>query len=52
MSSEEEIEKCIEMCQPNIIMHTNSTYPCPVDELNLNYIIHLKNMVLKITSLK
>ena len=43
MSSEEEIEKCIEMCQPNIIMHTNSTYPCPVDELNLNYIIHLKN---------
>ena len=24
-------------------MHTNSTYPCPVEELNLNYIKWLKN---------
>ena len=43
MSSEEEIEKCIEICKPDVIMHTNSTYPCPVEELNLNYIYHLKN---------
>jgi N-acetylneuraminate synthase len=43
MSTEEEIEKCIEVCNPDVIMHTNSTYPCPVEELNLNYIHHLKN---------
>lgn len=43
MSSEEEIEKCIEVCNPDVIMHTNSTYPCPVEDLNLNYITHLKN---------
>jgi N-acetylneuraminate synthase len=43
MSTEEEIEKCIDECSPDIIMHTNSTYPCPVEELNLNYIIWLKN---------
>ena len=38
MSTEEEIEKCIEACKPDVIMHTNSTYPCPVEELNLKYI--------------
>jgi N-acetylneuraminate synthase len=43
MSTEEEIEKCIDECSPDVIMHTNSTYPCPVEELNLNYIIWLKN---------
>jgi N-acetylneuraminate synthase len=43
MSTEEEIEKCVESCCPDIIMHTNSTYPCPVEELNLNYINWLKN---------
>ena len=26
MSSEEEIERCIEACDPDIIMHTNSCY--------------------------
>ena len=43
MSTEEEIEKCIEVCKPDVIMHTNSTYPCPVDELNLRYIDHMKS---------
>lgn len=43
MSTEIEIEQCINSCDPDIIMHTNSTYPCPVEELNLNYIIWLKN---------
>lgn len=38
MSSEEEIEKCVAICNPDVIMHTNSTYPCPVSELNLRYI--------------
>jgi len=42
MSTEDEVEKCVEACSPDIIMHTNSTYPCPVDELNLQYINWLK----------
>lgn len=43
MSTEEEIEKCINSCSPDVVMHTNSTYPCPVEELNLNYLIWLKD---------
>lgn len=43
MSTEVEIEKCVQCCEPDVIMHTNSTYPCPVEELNLNYIKWLKN---------
>jgi N-acetylneuraminate synthase len=42
MSTEEEIEACVNACSPDVIMHTNSTYPCPVEELNLRYIEHLK----------
>ena len=42
MSTEEEIEACVKACSPDVIMHTNSTYPCPVEELNLRYIEHLK----------
>lgn len=42
MSSEDQIEKSVEYFQPNVIMHTLSTYPAPVEELNLNYILHLK----------
>jgi N-acetylneuraminate synthase len=42
MSTEEEIEACVAICKPDIIMHTNSTYPCPVKDLNLNYIHWLK----------
>jgi len=47
MSTEEEVEKCINSCNPDIIMHTNSTYPCPVEELNLNYIKWLKEKYFK-----
>lgn len=43
MSTEEEIEKAVEIAKPDVIMHTNSTYPCPVEDLNLRYIEHLKN---------
>jgi N-acetylneuraminate synthase len=43
MSTEEEIEKCVEICNPDIIMHTNSCYPAPYEELNLKYILWLKN---------
>ena len=42
MSTEEEIENCVEACNPDVIMHTNSTYPSPVEELNLNYINWLR----------
>lgn len=38
MSEEEEIEACINACNPDVIMHTNSTYPSKVNELNLSYI--------------
>jgi N-acetylneuraminate synthase len=42
MSTEEEIEVAVEASQPDVIMHTNSTYPCPIEDLNLNYIKYLK----------
>jgi N-acetylneuraminate synthase len=42
MSTEEEIEKCVEVTKPDVIMHTNSTYPCPVEELNLRYMEHMR----------
>lgn len=43
MSTEDQIENCISNCNPDVIMHTNSTYPSPVNELNLEYITFLKN---------
>ena len=43
MSTEEEIEKAIEVAKPDVIMHTNSTYPCPPEDLNLRYIEHLRS---------
>ena len=42
MSTEEEIEECVKICNPDVIMHTNSTYPCPPEDLNLRYLEHLK----------
>ena len=42
MSTENEIEKAIQVSQPDVVMHTNSTYPCKANELNLNYIDFLK----------
>jgi len=47
MSTEEEIEKCVEVCSPDVIMHTNSTYPCPVEDLNLRYITWLQDKYTK-----
>ena len=43
MSTEEEINACVESCSPDVIFHTNSTYPSPVSELNLSYITWLKD---------
>lgn len=43
MSTEEEIENAVEVAKPDVIMHTNSTYPCPPEDLNLRYMEHLKS---------
>jgi len=43
MSDETQIESCIRACDPDVIFHTNSTYPTQVSELNLAYITWLKN---------
>ena len=43
MSTEAEIEECVEICNPNVIMHTNSSYPSKINELNLQYITWLKD---------
>tara|TARA_Y100001963_G_C6764395_1_gene441432 strand:+ start:915 stop:1730 length:816 start_codon:yes stop_codon:yes gene_type:complete len=43
MSTEKEIEECIEVCNPDVVMHTNSTYPSPVPDLNLKYINWLQD---------
>jgi len=42
MSTEEEIIDMVQVGNPDVIMHTNSTYPSPVEELNLNYITYLR----------
>ena len=42
MSNEEDVITCIKQCNPNVIMHTNSTYPSELKELNLNYITWLQ----------
>jgi|TARA_R100000657_G_C4675392_1_gene121016 N-acetylneuraminate synthase len=42
MSNEEEVENVISVGSPDLVFHTNSTYPSPIEELNLNYINWLK----------
>jgi len=42
MSDEEEIEHAVKISNPNLIFHTNSAYPSPIQDLNLNYIEWLK----------
>ena len=42
MSEEKEIENATMISNPDLIFHTNSTYPSPIGELNLNYINWLK----------
>ena len=42
MSTEEQIERAVVVCDPDVIMHTNSSYPTPIDELNFRYIKWLK----------
>ena len=42
MSTEKEIEEAVERYSPNVLMHTRSTYPANVKELDLRYIQWLK----------
>jgi len=42
MSTEKEIEIAVELGKPDCIMHTNSSYPAVVEELNLDYITWLR----------
>jgi N-acetylneuraminate synthase len=47
MSTEKEVDDAINLLVKHsdniVVMHTNSSYPTPVDELNLNLIPYLKN---------
>jgi len=38
MSTQKEIDVAIQASKPDVVFHTNSTYPSPISELNLNYI--------------
>lgn len=43
MSTELEVKKAIEVSGPDVVFHTNSSYPSFFDEINLNYINWLKS---------
>jgi len=43
MSTEDQIVEAVCHANPDVIMHTCSTYPSPVEELNLLYIKHLQD---------
>ena len=43
MSTEKEVEAAVKHARPDLIFHTNSTYPSPIGELNLRYISWLTN---------
>lgn len=43
MSNEDEVHRCIKSCNPDVVMHTNSSYPSKIEELNLGYIKWLKD---------
>lgn len=44
MSTQEEIDEAIRVGKPNVVFHTNSTYPSPNSELNLDYLVYLTHM--------
>ncbi len=43
MSTQSQINKCFDLLKPHVIMHTISTYPSPINELNLNYIKYIQS---------
>jgi N-acetylneuraminate synthase len=44
MSTQKEIDFAISTGDPNVVFHSNSTYPAPVNELNLDYITYLSHI--------
>ena len=42
MSTENEVVEAIKVGKPNVVFHTNSSYPSKEEELNLEYINYLK----------
>lgn len=44
MSTEEEIYSAVTTLEPDVIFHTNSTYPTPIEEVNLGYLNHLRRV--------
>lgn len=42
MSTEEEVENAVNISNPDVILHCNSEYPAPIEELNLNYLRWLR----------
>jgi len=44
MSTQKEIDLAISIGEPDVVFHTNSTYPSPVNELNLDYITYLSHI--------
>lgn len=47
MLNESDVEYIIKEIGPNVLFHTNSTYPCPPEQLNLNYIKWLQDTYCK-----
>jgi len=43
MSTEQEVQEAIKIGNPDVVMHTNSSYPSKLEELNLNYIKWLQD---------
>jgi N-acetylneuraminate synthase len=44
MSTQKEIDRAIEVGRPDVVFHTNSTYPAPIGELNLDYLVYLQHI--------
>lgn len=44
MSTQSEIDRAIEIGEPDVVFHTNSTYPSPIEDLNLDYITYLNHI--------
>lgn len=44
MSTEKEIADAVLILDPQVVMHTNSVYPTPVEDSNLGYISRLKSL--------
>jgi len=44
MSTQKQIDLAISEGKPDVVFHTNSTYPSPISELNLDYITYLTHI--------